>query len=102
MSYSWLWLWRFWSAAGIEAPRRFGFGVAGTDEFGVPTTVRRRSKARSTLRSAGALQKSPRLGKIPDVHLAWCAVQKPSHDHALLRAADGIANFASIGGFPRE
>jgi len=46
----------FWSAAGSEAPRRFGFGAGATPEPGVITAARRKSKAPSPLRSAGALQ----------------------------------------------
>ena len=46
-----------WSAAGSEAPRRFGFFRRGTHDASVSRTVRERSKAASPLRSAGALQK---------------------------------------------
>ena len=45
-----------WSAAGSEAPRRFGFNGPVAHELGVSTAVGRRSKAPSSLRSAGALQ----------------------------------------------
>ena len=47
----------FWSAAGSEAPRRFGLGARATPERGLNTATRRKSKAPSPLRSAGALQK---------------------------------------------
>src|SRR6266540_3182255 len=46
----------FWSAAGSEAPRRFGFGARARPGPCVHTGARRKSKAPSPLRSAGALQ----------------------------------------------
>src|ERR1044071_4498183 len=46
----------FWSAAGSEAPRRFGSGARARPEPCVNTGARRKSKAPSPLRSAGALQ----------------------------------------------
>jgi hypothetical protein len=46
----------FWSAAGSEAPRRFGFDARARPEPCVNTGARRKSKAPSPLRSAGALQ----------------------------------------------
>src|SRR5438128_5720027 len=45
-----------WSAAGSEAPRRFGFCGRVAHDLCVCTAVGRRSKAPSPLRSAGALQ----------------------------------------------
>src|SRR5438045_9033810 len=45
-----------WSAAGSEAPRRFGWCGRVARPLGASTAVRRRSKAPSPLRSAGALQ----------------------------------------------
>ena len=47
---------QFWSAAGSEAPRRFGFGARARPELCVNTGAGRKSKAPSPLRSAGALQ----------------------------------------------
>src|SRR5206468_9069837 len=44
-----------WSAAGSEAPRRFGWCGGVVHELGISTAVGRRSKAPSPLRSAGAL-----------------------------------------------
>ena len=46
----------FWSAAGSEAPRRFGFGARARPEPCGNTGAGRKSKAPSPLRSAGALQ----------------------------------------------
>ena len=45
----------FWSAAGSEAPRRFGFGARARGRS--LRGVLGRAKAPSPLRSAGALQK---------------------------------------------
>jgi hypothetical protein len=45
-----------WIAAGIEAPRRCGFGAHARPEQCVITGARQKSKAPSPLRSAGALQ----------------------------------------------
>ena len=45
-----------WSAAGSEAPRRFGLGARVRPEPCFNTGARRKSKAPSPLRSAGALQ----------------------------------------------
>jgi hypothetical protein len=53
---------RFWSAAGSEAPRRFGFKGRGTYAASGSTTVRERSKAPSPLGSAGAVQSVARAG----------------------------------------
>src|SRR5204863_8641563 len=49
----------FWSAAGSEAPRRFGF--CSVPERGATIAIRCRSKAPSPLRYAGALQRSAGL-----------------------------------------
>src|SRR3989441_11528579 len=51
------------SAAGSEAPRRFGFCRRGTYEASGSTAARERSKAPSPLRSAGAVQRVPCAGE---------------------------------------
>src|SRR5438552_15726011 len=54
----------FWSAAGSEAPRRFGFGTRAPPELALNTAARRKSKAPSPLRSADALQNQARPGPL--------------------------------------
>ena len=55
----------FWTAAGSEAPRRFGFSARGEQNAGVLRVYRRKSKAPSPLRSAGALHNLAELETLP-------------------------------------
>jgi hypothetical protein len=65
----------FWSAAGSEAPRRFGFGAGAALEPGLGSATRRKCKAPSPLRSAGALQNLTavqRVGCKPNARRGSC------------------------------